>query len=83
MNTITNREWIKWYQTVGRKPIAHLSKEQRKRIVRGCQGKVVYSSHEEAKPVVDSLPLIDGMFPLLSLPTLPRNPYRQQRNTKG
>jgi hypothetical protein len=63
MNTITNREWIKWYETVGRKPIAHLSKEQRKRIVRGCQGKVVYSSHEEAKPVVDSLPLIDGMFP--------------------
>ena len=60
MHTWTKKEWAIWYEKIGRPQIAHLTKEQRHRLARGCAAKVVYDSMEEAKAVVVQLPRIDG-----------------------
>ncbi len=48
----TNSEWQKLYETLWRRPFAGLSKELRAKLVRGCRGKDVYQSPEEAEPII-------------------------------
>lgn len=62
MKTRTNTEWEFFYRMVWRKPFAHLPKEIRAKLVRGCRGKAVYNSPEEALPVIAMMPLRDGFY---------------------
>lgn len=56
MKTLRTREWGLLYKTIFRPPIAHLPDGERSKLVRGCKGKVIYDSYEEAEPVVIQLP---------------------------
>ncbi len=62
MRTLKASEWAQLYQ-VWRVPYAHLPKEDRARVVRGCAKKVLYDSRQEALSVADNLPLRRGMVP--------------------
>jgi len=62
VKTLTRKEWTKLYTTVWRKPFAHMPKELRQRLVRGCQGKALYESFSEALKTVKALPPIDGKY---------------------
>jgi hypothetical protein len=62
MKTRTNTEWEVLYRTRWRGPFAHLPKAIRAKLVRGCQGKAVYESVEEALPIIAALPVRNGMF---------------------
>lgn len=50
MRTLTMREWQIIYRE-WRKQYSHLPKRARGRIVRGCRGKVLYESREEAEGI--------------------------------
>ena len=56
MKTLRTREWAVLYRTIYRLPIAHLPDEKRAALVRGCKGKAIYDSYEEAEWVVVQLP---------------------------
>ena len=60
MRTRTMREWKYLYVTEWRHVFAHLPKEDRAKLVRGCIGKAVYDSRSEAERVIDRLPLRPG-----------------------
>jgi hypothetical protein len=54
------KEWAELYESMWRPPFVHLSKEDRGKLVRGCKGKDVYDSHEEASAAIAELPLRPG-----------------------
>jgi hypothetical protein len=60
MLTRTWKEWKRLYDSQWRAPFAHLPREARARLVRGCAGKAVYESNDEALAVVARLPLNPG-----------------------
>lgn len=50
------------YNQYWRWPFVHLPKEIRAKVVRGCRGKAVYDSPEEALPVIAAMPLRKGLY---------------------
>jgi hypothetical protein len=60
MRTRDMREWKHLYQTVWRALFAHLPKAERAKLVRGCRGKAIYDSRDEAEQVIDRLTLRPG-----------------------
>lgn len=62
MRTRTNAEWQTLYHTRWKAPFAHLPKHVRAKLVRGCIGKAVYDSVEEALPVIAEMPARPGMY---------------------
>ena len=60
MRTLSAKEWGRRYRAEWRARFAHLPKEQRAKLVRGCMGKAIYDSHDEALAVVERLPLRPG-----------------------
>jgi hypothetical protein len=60
MQTRTWKEWKRLYDTLWRAPFAHFPREVRARLVRGCAGKAVYESSDEALAVVARLPVRPG-----------------------
>jgi len=62
MRTRTMREWKHLYESQWRAAFAHLPKEERARLVRGCLGKAVYDSRSEVERVIDRLPLRPGQL---------------------
>lgn len=62
MKTRTNKEWEFLYRRFWRQPFAELPKELRAKLVRGCQGKAVYESCEEALKVIAELPIRAGLY---------------------
>jgi hypothetical protein len=62
MKTITNAEWERMYRLYWRGPFAHLPKDIRAKLVRGCRGKACYDSAEEALPVIAQMPVRSGLF---------------------
>ena len=62
MKTRSNDEWEREYRQVWRWPFAHLPKEIRAKLVRGCRGKAVYISVEEALPVMKDMPVRPGLY---------------------
>ncbi|MGA8739926.1 MAG: hypothetical protein WB561_01925 [Terracidiphilus sp.] len=60
MRTRTMREWKYLYVTYWRDAFAHLPKPERAKLVRGCRGKAIYESHEEAQRVIARLTLRPG-----------------------
>lgn len=59
LKVLTRKEWKKLYEA-WRPPYAHLPKEVRVRIVRGCAGKVLYEIWAEAHTVAVRLPGREG-----------------------
>jgi hypothetical protein len=62
MKKLTNAEWEHLYRTVWKIPFAHLPKEIRGKLVRGCVGKTLYESREEALPVIAEMPVHRGYY---------------------
>jgi hypothetical protein len=62
MRTLTTKEWAELYKSLWRAPLLHLSKEARAKLVRGCKGKAIYDTHEEAAAVIETLPLRGGHY---------------------
>lgn len=60
MRVLTIKEWVRLYESEWRRPLAHLPKAERAKLVRGCKGKAIYDSPEEAAAVVATLPLRPG-----------------------
>jgi hypothetical protein len=60
MRQRTVREWSMLYESIWRRPFAHLSKIDRAKLVRACKGKDVYDSRQEAAAVIAELPLRPG-----------------------
>jgi hypothetical protein len=60
MRQRTVREWSMLYESMWRRPFAHLSKLDRAKLVRACKGKDVYDSHDEAEAAIAALPLRPG-----------------------
>lgn len=60
MRTLRTREWAQLYHSVWKPRIAHLSKEQRAKLVRGCMGKAIYDDDAEAQLLIATLPLREG-----------------------
>jgi len=60
MRTRNLREWKQLYETQWRHVFAHLPRQERAKLVRGCIGKALYDSHHEAERVIDRLPLRPG-----------------------
>ena len=60
MRTRNMREWKQLYETQWRPVFAHLPKQERAKLVRGCMGKAIYDSRDEAERVIDRLPLRPG-----------------------
>jgi hypothetical protein len=60
MFTRTNKEWKKLYDAEWREPFAYLPRETRAKLVRGCMGKAVYDSNDEALRVIERLPVRPG-----------------------
>lgn len=58
----SNKEWEHLYRTVWRLPFAGLSKKLRAKLVRGCQGKDVYTSPEEALPIIAEMEVRPGFY---------------------
>lgn len=58
----SSKEWETMYRTVWRLPFAGLSKELRAKLVRGCHGKDVYESPEEAEPIIAQMPVRSGLY---------------------
>lgn len=58
----TNQEWEMLYRSRWREPFAHLSKELRGKLVRGCRGKACYQSRCEAAAIMATLPKRGRMF---------------------
>jgi hypothetical protein len=62
MKTRSNAEWERLYRLLWRGPFAHLPKYVRAKLVRGCRGKAVYESVEEALPVITQMPAREGLY---------------------
>src|ERR1700677_4835008 len=62
MKTRSNDEWEYQYRQVWRWPFAHLPKEIRAKLVRGCRGKAVYISVQEALPVIAAMEPRPGFY---------------------
>ena len=52
MQTLTPREWDQLYRSIWRTPYAHLTKDERGRLVRICRGKAIFDNLEEARKML-------------------------------
>jgi hypothetical protein len=55
VKTLTRSEWRALYDA-WRKPYAHLPKPSRRWVVKGCMGKALYETREEAEKLAATLP---------------------------
>lgn len=62
MKTLKTKEWVFLYQRFWRQPFADWTKEQRAKLVRGCKGKAVCDSYEEALHVIAGIPSRPGFY---------------------
>ena len=60
MRTRSLREWKQLYEKQWRPVFAHLPKEDRAKLVRGCMGKAIYETNAEAERIIDTLTLRPG-----------------------
>src|ERR1700721_401209 len=60
MRTRSLREWKQLYEKQWRPVFAHLPKEDRAKLVRGCMGKAIYDTNAEAERIIDTLTLRRG-----------------------
>jgi len=55
MQILSAKEWDQLYKAVWREPFAHLSKAERGKLVRGCRGKPIFDSFDEAFELLEVL----------------------------